>query len=58
MNTEPVMIGAAIKALILFGLAFGLKVTPEQQGAILGVIPVVFALALYIRSKVSPVPAK
>lgn len=52
---EPVAIAAAIRALILCAVAFGLHWSPEQIAATM--IAVEAILALITRSQVSPVEA-
>jgi uncharacterized protein (DUF697 family) len=49
---EPAMVLAFVQAVIVLGVAFGLKLTPEQTAAILAVTAVV--LGLITRSQVSP----
>ena len=50
---EPAMVLALVQAIIVLGVAFGLKLTPEQTGAILAVTAIV--LGLITRSQVTPV---
>jgi Na+/H+ antiporter NhaB len=50
---EPAMVLALVQTAIVLGVAFGLKLTPEQTGAILALTAVV--LGLITRSKVTPV---
>ena len=56
MNTlwgrEPAMVLALVQAIIVLAVAFGLKLTSEQTGAILAVTAVV--LGLVTRSQVTP----
>lgn len=56
MNTlwgrEPAMVLAFVQALIVLVVAFGLRLTPEQTGAILAVTAL--ALGLITRSQVTP----
>lgn len=42
---EPILLGTAIRAGILAGVAFGLMVTPEQLAAIMLVVEALLALA-------------
>jgi TRAP-type C4-dicarboxylate transport system permease large subunit len=44
MNKEPVSIVAIVQALIALGVAFGLKLTTEQVGAIVAVVAIIGAL--------------
>ena len=50
---EPAMVLALVQAVIVLGVAFGLRLSPEQTGAILALTAVV--LGLVTRSQVSPV---
>ena len=52
-NREPAMVLALVQCAIVLAVSFGLKLTPEQSGAILALTAVV--LGLWTRSKVSPV---
>jgi hypothetical protein len=49
---EPVLIGTAIRAVVLAGMAFGLQITPEQLAAVMLAIEAV--LALVTRTLVTP----
>lgn len=49
---EPAMVLAFVQCLIVLGVSFGLRLTPEQTGAILALTAVV--LGLITRSQVSP----
>lgn len=49
---EPVLLGTAIRAIILAGIAFGLNVTPEQLAAVMLAVEAV--LALITRAVVTP----
>ena len=51
---EPAMVLALVQAVIVLGVAFGLKLSAEQTGAILAVTALV--LGLVTRSQVSPTP--
>ena len=53
MNTEPVVLAAAVRAVILAAVAFGLGWTAEQVAALMLAVEAV--LAVFIRSKVTPV---
>ena len=57
MNTlwgrEPAMVLALVQAVIVLAVSFGLKLTPEQTGAILAITALV--LGLITRSQVTPV---
>jgi uncharacterized protein (DUF697 family) len=50
---EPAMVLALVQCVIVLGVSFGLRLTPEQTGAILALTAVV--LGLLTRSKVTPV---
>ena len=50
---EPAMVLAFVQAVIVLGVSFGLKLSPEQTAAILAVTAV--ALGLLTRSQVTPV---
>ena len=52
---EPAMVLALIQTALVLGVSFGLRLTPEQTGAILALTAVV--LGLLTRSQVSPVKA-
>jgi len=41
---EPAMIVAFVQAVIVLGVSFGLKLTPEQIGAILAVSALILGL--------------
>lgn len=41
---EPVLLGAAIRAIILAGVAFGLPVSPEQLASLMLAVEAVFAV--------------
>ena len=49
---EHAMVLALVQGLIVLGVSFGLRLTPEQTGAILTLTAVV--LGLITRSKVTP----
>lgn len=49
---EPAMVLALVQAVIVLGVSFGLRLTPEQTGAILTLTAVV--LGLITRSQVKP----
>lgn len=51
-NTEPVVIVAAIEAVLALAVGFGLDITAEQLGLITAAVTAV--LALIVRSKVTP----
>lgn len=53
-QNEPVAIAAAIRAIILAAVTFGLQWTPEQIAQIMFALEAV--LALFVRSKVTPTP--
>lgn len=53
LGREPAMVLALAQAVIVLGVSFGLRLTPEQAGAILALTAVV--LGLVTRSRVSPV---
>jgi hypothetical protein len=49
---EPAMVLALVQCAIVVAVSFGLRLTPEQSGAILALTAVV--LGLITRSQVSP----
>ena len=49
---EPAMVLALVQAVIVLAVSFGLRLSPEQTGAILTLTAVV--LGLITRSQVSP----
>ena len=49
---EPAMVLAFVQTLIVLGVSFGLRLTPEQTGAILALTAVV--LGLITRTQVTP----
>ena len=49
---EPVMIAAAIRAVLVAAMAFGLDLSPEQMAALMVAVEAV--LALVVRALVSP----
>jgi hypothetical protein len=49
---EPAMVLALVQAVIVLAVSFGLRLTPEQTGAILAVTAVV--LGLWTRQRVTP----
>jgi Na+/H+ antiporter NhaB len=49
---EPAMVLALVQTAIVLAVSFGLKLTPEQTGAILALTAVV--LGLITRSQVTP----
>lgn len=49
---EPALVLALVQAIIVVAVTFGLRLTPEQTGAILTLSAVV--LGLITRSKVTP----
>lgn len=53
MTTEPVAIAAAIRAVLVAAVAFGLDLDESQIVAV--VVAVEAVLALVVRSKVTPV---
>lgn len=50
---EPAVILSLVQAAIVLAVSFGLRLTPEQTGAILALTAV--ALGLITRTKVTPV---
>lgn len=52
-NREPIRVTSFIRAVILLGVGFGLKVTPEQLALIM--IAVEAGLALFTRTQVEPI---
>jgi hypothetical protein len=53
INEEPALVGGLVQAVIVLGVSFGLELTPEQQGAILGLTAIL--VALLVRQRVTPV---
>ena len=53
INAEPVAIAAAVRAILVCAIAFGLHFTAEQVAAV--VVAIELVLGLLVRSKVSPV---
>jgi hypothetical protein len=51
-NTEPVAIAAAVRAVLVAAVAFGLEMSGEQIAALVVAIEIVGAL--FVRSKVTP----
>lgn len=49
---EPAMVLACVQAVIVLAVSFGLRLTPEQTGAILALTAVV--LGLWTRTQVKP----
>lgn len=56
LNSEPVMVKELIAAAIALGVAFGLQLSPEQQGSIMAFVTI--SLGLVARSRVSPIGEK
>lgn len=54
-NTEPVVLTAAVRAVILAVIAFGLNISAEQVAAVMLAVEAV--LAVVVRAKVTPVDA-
>ena len=52
LQNEPVMIAAAIRAVIVAAIAFGLDMTPEQMGSLMLAVEAI--LAVVTRSQVTP----
>ena len=52
LGREPAMVLAFAQAVIVLAVTFGLKLTPEQTGAILSVTAL--ALGLITRTRVTP----
>lgn len=52
MNLEPVAVAAAIRAVLVAAVAFGLDFTAEQIVAV--VVAIELVLGLFVRSKVTP----
>lgn len=52
MNTEPVALAGAVRALLACAVAFGLNFTPEQVAAT--VVAVEIVSGLFVRSRVTP----
>lgn len=57
MKNEPVLVAvtALVVATIALLVAFGVDVTDEQRGAIIGFVVALYGVAVLIRSRVSPV---
>ena len=53
LNREPVAIAAALRALLVVAVGFGLDLSGEQVASI--VVAVELVLGLFVRSKVTPV---
>lgn len=49
---EPALLLGAVQALLILGVSFGLKLSPEQMGAILAASAAI--LAVITRQMVSP----
>jgi len=49
---EPAMVVSFVQAVLVLAVVFGLRLTPEQTGAILAVLAL--GLGLLTRSQVSP----
>jgi uncharacterized membrane protein len=52
INREPVAVAAALEAVLVVAIAFGVDVTAEQLAAI--VTAVTLVLGLFVRSQVTP----
>lgn len=52
MKTEPVAVAAAVRAVLLAVMAFGVGLTAEQVAAVAVAVEVV--AGLWVRSKVTP----
>lgn len=55
LNLEPVAIAAALRAIILCAVAFGLRWTPEQIAALMLAVEAI--LAVLVRQNVTPTAA-
>lgn len=53
MNREPVLIIAAIEAVLALAIGFGLDISAEQLGLIVAAATAV--MAVFVRSQVTPV---
>jgi uncharacterized protein (DUF697 family) len=53
LGREPAMVLALVQAIIALAVTFGLRLTPEQTGAIVALTAIV--LGLIVRAKVTPV---
>jgi hypothetical protein len=51
-KTEPVLIVAVLQAALALGVAFGLHLTAEQVGGVVGAV-----MALFVRQQVTPATA-
>ena len=56
LGREPAMILAFVQAVIVLGVTFGLKLTPEQTGAILALMAI--TLGIITRQNVTPLGGK
>ena len=56
VSDEPVVsaFAAVVVALLVLLAAFGVDLTEEQQGAILGFVFAVLGLAILVRNRVTP----
>ena len=54
MNTEPVALAAAVRAVLLAAMAFGLSLSVEQLAAVMFAVEAV--LAVVVRQRVTPTP--
>lgn len=54
--TEPVRLAAALRTVLVAGVAFGLNVSPEQIAGL--VLATETVGALFVRSRVSPLDAE
>ena len=54
IKTEPVALAAAVKAVLVVGVAFGAGLTAEQLAAVVVAVEVI--AGLFVRSRVSPTP--
>jgi len=51
-NAEPALFYGLVQAILVLGVTFGLRLTPEQTGAILAVTAII--IAILTRQKVTP----
>jgi len=56
LGREPAMILAFVQAVIVLAVTFGLKLTPEQTGAILALTAI--TLGIITRQNVTPLGGK
>lgn len=55
ITTEPVLFVALVQAVLGVVIAFGVDLTDDQQKAVLGLAAVLVLVAVWVRSRVTPV---